>query len=306
MNRRCSAARIEFAEKATYAVSGVSFGETLPEGLQEIEPTPGLFAAFAHTAGLKPNATSSMIRNILEDQHSGISGYEGHDLYQILGLYPNIKFLSPNSDYYYTEQIERVLGLILCGSSDNYGLDYSIKTSEKFYSIIESGSEHIPYPLIIQSLLSLTWEYSFTNLYRCVEQLFGVPHLRELKSKWPSVMSINKISELIEDILSWRPREEDALSALLNIVNSSTVETLSLCVDRSGFNNDLHNAAYAAKRIYKLRNSCVHYRPWTQTGSIDVADWDEIIYLMLSIVLELYDKLGEEFHGSDNGVQNVA
>ncbi|MGK8678508.1 hypothetical protein [Serratia marcescens] len=103
------------------------------------------------------------------------------------------------------------------------------------------------------------------------------------------------LAYLLEDELSWRPKEQDALASILT---HSTEETRSKIL--SAFKFDVsklteYSASKCAANIYKLRNSHVHFRPAMKAENKSSEQWNEIVIAMCDAVDDVYEAIGIDF-----------
>jgi hypothetical protein len=296
LNMATSVVRIAYGDDLYYSLNGFSISDEFPDGLLLTESTLGLFSTSILAAKIQPNATAAQVRDILEYQSSLVDGYEGHDLSVIEGLFPKLIFLRAGRKYEYTSSLERVAGSCLTRSYDGAPLAISRVTLRKLETLFQIAPEATPLLLPLQGLLSFTWQSIFMELYRCIEQLYSVPRLLALTKDWKYDKSLHKLSVLVETALGWRPKEDDALRDLLEKGNAELLPIVVGALARAGEQPPEVSAESAARRIYKLRNSCVHYRPTTQETPRADAEWDAIISVMADCVVDLYDKLGRDFN----------
>lgn len=280
-----------------FCFSGLVIPEQLPFNLSEIEPTPGIFSCVVFTANLPALATAAQARNILEQQYKGQEGYDGHGLNEILPLFPKMYFVKANENISntYLKNLERVAGAYIAAGYDSHPLEVSDSLKSRLQSLFEAGAETIPFSLPLQGLLSYNWPSLFLDLYRCLEQLYTVLKLKSLVSKLPYKGVLAELAYLLEDELSWRPKEQDALASILV---HSTEGTRSKIL--SAFKFDLselteYSPSKCASNIYKLRNSHVHFRPAMKAEKISAKQWDEIVIAMCDAVDDVYEALGSEF-----------
>jgi hypothetical protein len=293
----------------TFAVSlrhssKLFFGiSTFPEPTEDcpnfykIEASPGLFASFVFATGLRSVATRAEARDTLEDQYQGFDDYGGHELALVTRLFPKIHFyeISAYEDNLYLQNLESMTGAFVARSYPGVPLALSRDTLRKISSLFESGAEEIPYPLLLQGLLSSRFDNFFLELYRCIEQLYAVPLLTKLKSKINHSSPIVELARHLEEVISWRPRENEALAGLLAGVQDTTRKEIIGALCPTGATTPKSTAKNCAARIYDLRNSLVHFRPGLTRSEFDVAGWNRIISVMIDVLSEIYAHSGATF-----------
>lgn len=280
-----------------FCFSGLVIPEQLPVNLSEIEPTPGIFSCVVFTANLPALATAAQARDILEQQYHGQEGYVGHEINEIAPLFPKLYFVKANENIStaYLNNLERVAGAFIAAGYVSHPLEVNNNLKSRLLSLFEAGAETIPFGLPLQGILSYNWPSLFLDLYRCLEQLYTVLKLRNLVTKMPYKGALADLAYLLEDELSWRPKEQDALASILT---HSTEQTRSKIL--SAFKFDVselkeYSASKCATSIYKLRNSHVHFRPAMKAESKSGEQWNEIVIAMCDAVDDVYEALGREF-----------
>ncbi|HBS5906501.1 TPA: hypothetical protein MAK97_003091 [Klebsiella variicola] len=280
-----------------FCFSGLVDPVQLPDNLSEIEPTPGLFSCVVFTVELPAIATAAQARDILEQQYQGQEGYGGHEISDILPLFPKLSFVKSikNINPAYLNKLERVTGAYIATGYNSHPLEISDDLKLRLRSLFEAGAETIPFSLPLQGILSYNWPSLFLDLYRCLEQLYTVLKLKNLVTKLPYKGTLSQLAYLLENELSWRPKEQDALASILA---HSTTETRSKIL--SAFKVDIaeltdYSSSKCASHIYKLRNSHVHFRPAMKSEITPTEQWNLIIIAMCDAVDDVYEVLGSEF-----------
>jgi hypothetical protein len=269
----------------------------LPEGLVEIEPTPGMFGIAIIEAEILPRASPSGIRDIIEADNTGVEGYEGHDLSAVAGLFPPVVFAEADVNYHYTSRIDRVLGAMVAANYLEGPIALVDSTLNSARELFTSGPDSIPFEIVLQGILSISWSGLYVELYRCVEQLYPVPRLSILTQKWASSDSINDLAELLRDSLGWRPREDESLIKLIAIcperIRNDLIAAFELKLEEEN-----NSAEAAGRQVYSMRNGLVHFRGNTTIVQPHDKKWNDIVVAMIALVAETYSRFGEQFHES--------
>lgn len=280
-----------------FCFSGLVVPEQLPANLSEIELTPGLFSCVVYTANLPALATAAQARDILEQQYSGQEGYGGHEIDEVAPLFPKLYFVKANENIStnYLNNLERVAGAFISAGYVSYPLEVNDNLKLRLLSLFEAGAETIPFALPLQGILSYNWPSLFLDLYRCLEQLYTALKLKSLVTKLPYQGALADLAYLLEEELSWRPKEQDALASILS---HSTEGTRSKIL--SAFKFDVselteYSASKCAANIYKLRNSHVHFRPAMKADNKSGEQWNDIMIAMCDAIDDVYEALGVEF-----------
>jgi len=294
ITRHVRGVQIEHEGARYFALLGLQNVDQLPEGLSYSDLTPGLFAITVTEAKLVPSAGPLEIRQAVEESHSGEPSFDGIELDEVARLYPEIFIFSADNDYEFTSSLVRVLGALLAASYLDGPIELELKTLQDVQRLFESGSEHIPFENILQGLLSISWGGLFLELYRSVEQLFAVPRLIEITDDWPSSLPFSELANLLENHLSWRPKENDALAAIIRGCRLDVTSALgdAFCPHRKR-PVDHQNMA---DDVYRLRNSLVHFRQSLRLEDTGDQRWNEMIRAMISLVREAYSLHGAKYH----------
>ncbi|MCO7508963.1 hypothetical protein NJH77_06815 [Serratia fonticola] len=290
-----------------FCFSGLDIPEQLPVNLTEIEPTPGIFSCVVFTVNLPALATAAEARDILEQQYHGQEGYVGHELNEIAPLFPKLYFVKANENINttYLNNLERVAGAYIAAGYVSHPLEVNGNLKSRLLSLFEAGAETIPFGLPLQGLLSYNWPSLFLDLYRCLEQLYTALKLKNLVTKLPYKGALADLAYLLEDELSWRPKEQDALASILA---HSTENTRSKILSAFKFNvSELteYSPSKCASNIYKLRNSHVHFRPAMKAENKSAEQWNEIVIAMCDAVDDVYEALGVEFLIDRSSLESV-
>ncbi len=169
------AVQFEHEARRYFAFFGLPPIEELPDGLSELERTPGAFGIAVSQSDVQPKATLAEIRDIIEDEFEGIDGYEGHDLELVAALFPKILLVEADTNHIYTADVDRVLGAMVALSYAEGPIALGQQTLKGIAALFTEGSDYIPYSTILQGILSISWGGLFVELYRSIEQLYAVP-----------------------------------------------------------------------------------------------------------------------------------
>ncbi|TQS72770.1 hypothetical protein ERN12_02995 [Rhodobacteraceae bacterium] len=289
--RHLRASLLQHEDAIFLCVSGLETGEDLPIAFEAVELTPGHFALAVSELKLDPKASAIEIFETIDGSFLGEEGYEGHELEDVIKLFPDVSIFQLNKDAVSSRSIWRALGILLSAFYGQGPIELSEKTLESLKELYEAGSDHVPFRNIVQGHLAMSWSGLFLELYRAIEQLYSVPKLINLTGQWASPKPFYELAELLENQLGWRPKEEDALRELIESCGASFLEILA-----NEFCPDAENKAKAvAKAIYKQRNSLVHFRPAMEEKYYSTQEWNSRISLMTKLVSELYKRHGEKY-----------
>ncbi|MEG4231499.1 hypothetical protein QUA40_05180 [Microcoleus sp. Pol11C3] len=184
----------------------------------------------------------------------------------------------------------RISGFYALKNSQLIALNFSRETLDKFENVFFEGSESIPYENLLFSLVSVSWKYSFLDIYRCIERLFSIAFWADFHKNLKIEDSLLKFSADLENHTQWKPKEIDAVNKL---IKDSPEEACRLLKEIKSF-IDGTEAADCGDLVYKIRNSIVHFRPANQSINLDDKNWDMLIRASLYIVEYWYKQYDEQ------------
>lgn len=284
-------------DRKIFCASGYGRPNEPWERVKEIDGTPGLFALFITEANIPSTATAAQARNVLEGSYHGVAGYEGHSLLEVSEVFPELSFWEierPEVDVY-SSDIYRIAGSFVVRSYGHYPLEISPKTKLKLVGLFEGGSSVMPFPLLLQGVISYSWSALFLDVYRSIEQLYSAPKIERLAEKFSINCALSDLAEALESFISWRPKEEEALSLLLGEVSQPVRASIVNAFFQGAGEPPDPTPAKCASYIYQLRNSHVHFRPAMKAIPMSPEMWDKIISAMCDAVFEIYEKFGHAF-----------
>jgi len=213
--------------------------------------------------------------------------YDGHDFNDLVRYVQPINFYSlPENSVLNSQGLKRILSYLYAQNPDRLINKFDKNVLSTYAELSLIGSNNISFELVLSSLLSTSFKHTFLELYRLVERIFPVSYLKEFHEVSKSNLSFIEFSSNLENITSWRPKEDEALNKIFESTEAST----KLYFD--SFFNSLSEfqAQQQYKFFYKLRNSIVHFR--TTHDSIDLTDsqWNKLIHATLYLLDEHYSK----------------
>lgn len=304
LGARVFAVSIRYGADSYFCFSGLAIPDQLSVDLEEAESTPGLFGCVVYCAKLQALGTASQARNILEQQYKGLDGYAGHELTEIAPLFPNIHFVKVRAGISaaYLSKLERVAGAYIAAGYPGSPLEIDSLLRDRLIEFFEAGSDTIPFHLPLQGLLSYSWSSLFLDLYRSLEQLYTALKLKSLVGKISHKGSLAELAYLLEEELSWRPKEQDALASILALASDDTRSKILSAFDYDIAELSDYSSSKCAKSIYKLRNSHVHFRPAMKAEPKTSDQWNRIVMAMCDAVDDVYAVLGFDFLKERSGL----
>jgi hypothetical protein len=182
----------------------------------------------------------------------------------------------------------------ILGAPEARALAWPTSVLERLGYMVRDPAERAPFHLLLRALTEIRDDAAFLALYRCVEQLFPVPAIAELSTELGLSSPALRVASAIERHLGWRRREEDAIAQLFEKLDATLIDRLLSVVGAVAQNEN--RSKPVSKRVYELRNQCVHYRPvHASVGALPPGIWLDLADLMLEVVQCLYARYTAAF-----------
>lgn len=282
------ALNLEFNETKYVVVIGANMPNFIEDQsiLLEQDLNSGLVTFLISESYLKINTTINILEfedNIMS-QHKD-KDYKGHDYFELLTYLEPIKIFQITENSLLEEaKLDRILVYIYSNNPKHLILEFNTSTLNFFSDISLVGSKNISYNLLLYSLLSTNFKHSFLELYRLVERLFPINYLKDFHEKALTSLNFIEFSSELENITSWRPKEEDALEKIFSIAKTNTKDSFNKFQES---NPNFQNQNYY-KYFYKLRNSIVHFRTNHEDFELNTNQWNLLIIATLTLIDEQY------------------
>jgi hypothetical protein len=258
-----------------------------PKGI-EVDLDPAFLTVILSELQPRPNGTISQMRDIIEASDKDADpSYRGHEPDLITSLYPPIRiFATSEAENFSTWNIF----FRICIEECEFGASWIAGSlAAALRTVCDLDPERIPYRVLCRSIFDGDPSSFFLALYRCLEALYAFSSAHDVVAALGITKQWSEVAAVLEDTLGWHPREEGSLVKLLSMAASSD---LRQCLHALGDDvtkiTEQNLAARAAKRIYWLRNSIVHYRPAQHKVHLDKFDWENICTAMVGIVMHVY------------------
>jgi len=122
-----------------------------------------------------------------------------------------------------------------------------------------------------------------------LEALYAYSSARSLAG----ALEINKpwgdIATVLEDELGWHPREEGSLTRIIKFAAPADLKAILEGLGNPSPDDQELRVSRAAKAVYGLRNSIVHYRPAQHRVDMESFDWLSICEAMVGVVVDVYE-----------------
>lgn len=288
LSRSKTVLKIVFDQRVYFSIAGLTVVDP-PAYLAPKEVTPASLSLSIAEMGLKIVADPLAVFDKLEAPVLAGEMGAAYDAADVRTLFQSIEvfeYLDANEND--KDLLYRLAGVCFIRSYGEGPLDLSEKTLQKIEDLFENSQGTFPLKILLQGLMSFSWDGFFLELYRCLENLYPIHRLRSLLPLIPSAESLHQLSEILEDNLSWRPREDESLQRTLAPLPPDLLRRAQSCFQCTGISKEDNASTQVAKSIYKLRNSIVHYRESQKVDRSKDLVWDDVIAVMTDMVSFLY------------------
>lgn len=295
LSRQLRALAIEREAKRYYVFYGFPAPPADIFGLSEIDSLPSLFSLAVIELDIHPNASGARIREVLDGRFLGNEDYNGHDLDEVSQLFPCLHYFEADLNFEYTKDIIRTVGSYAAQTYEDGALSVGVDTKVNLIGLFERGNAWIPFTLVLQGMLSFSWQGFYLEVYRCIEKMYAMPRIHKLLSEMSTSLSPHDVAEILERVLTWRPREEEALGSVLRRCEESVITQLIKAFNITP-RADADRASLAASAVYAARNEMVHFRPANTGITVSATVWDQRLAALIAAVEDIYHRDGNAFH----------
>lgn len=266
---------LEYQTKLYFVATGLDGPDNIPSGINYFPLNAGLFTAIVTELELpvKSSITNLHLEQNILSQNKAVTLYAGHDMNDLTPIFPNI-FVGEISSQYVGDpnNLSQLVCSYLAINRKYITLPFSQVTLDKLNDLVLLNSKILNYDSIIQCLLSSHFKFSFLDLYRCIEMLYQLIYIDDTHTKLSLTIDKTDFLLAIDDKLSWRPNERNALKKLF----AETPES---------YKTELHNAIRTVDGqtksysdwLYDLRCSVVHLKSAQRKFNLKHQDWDKLI-----------------------------
>jgi len=269
-----------------------------PTELQPVVLNAGMFTSIAYEFGVPTLLTANFAQRLLEYVFYPVEGdCELIDLEVVASFFQkiNVYRIDPTSAIAVDSEFGlRAAIAAIVGAPRARPLAWRATALERFGFMVRDPEERAPFHLLLRALTETRDDAAFLALYRCVEQLFPVPAIADLSAELGLATPTLGVAAAIERHLGWRRREEDAIAQLFGELDAALIDRMLPVVGAVAQNESRWRPV--SKRVYELRNQCVHFRPAHALGeALTVDDWGILTDLMLEAVQALYARYTAAF-----------
>jgi hypothetical protein len=262
--------------------------ETLASGPLELELNPAFLTVALYELQPRPIGSVSNVRQVVEFSDRGADpSYSGHSFEALASLFPSVRFFE--IPFRTPEQTWSTF-FRTCVDECEFGPSWIDEVlADTLRSMCDLDAERIPYRVLCRSIFDGDPSNFFLAQYRCLEALYAYSSAEDLIRALDLKQSWGEVATVLEDKLGWYPREEGSLIKLLSFASQPDLRSI---LDATGTGGVLQENANlissAAKQVYWLRNSIVHYRPAQHGLRTEAIDWVLVCKAMAGIVVDVY------------------
>lgn len=234
---------------------------------------------------------SDVINDLLYQQND--EDYQGHDYEDLINYFDKVYLykVDRNNTLYNAPTLD--ISYCLISQLDDI-VTLPLGDMRALYSDILLSEYKIPKENIFLSMTAVHWKHSFLELYRCLEWLYVLPRILDLKNAIEYTKTGSELAKECMNKLSWRKKEEDSLQKLLLSAFEHDIhfkeESTWL-----GIFSDIKPAPEAiANYVYRLRNQFVHQFNPVDEVKLSDSNWKDLIYFTIKLTHTLYDKYNAE------------
>lgn len=209
--------------------------------------------------------------------------YAGHDFSDLEKYFLPVSIFGLKKDSLLSDKsVFQIAVNILSDNNQISVLNFQESVLKRYNRLSISKELKIPFELLLNSMLTSKFKFCFLELYRIIERLFPVTYLQEFHTKSKSPIQFSEFVSELENITSWKPKEDEALKKILEKNGTEKNKIIADLTKEKGFGENLSNY------IYKLRNSIVHFRMLHDEIEHTFEEWNNLIHSILDLIEEQY------------------
>ncbi len=280
---------ISFNNKDYFFASGLQYPDEIPFGLAPVDINGGLFVALISELELpvKFDVSTTTLEEYVLSQHTGLTGYDGHDFNDLAKYFPELFVAKLGLDYPGDRtNIFQISALFLASNSKYLRLGYSQQTLSNIIDLILCNSKILNYESIVQAMVSSQFKFAFLDFYRCLEMLYQIVYADEAYSSLGLVIDKSVFLAALDNHLGWRPREGSTLEKIFKETGDAyrkPIEIIVAEITGEGKSN-------SSKWLYELRNRIVHLKTHHSSVELTNKQWDKLISAMCLVINYWYLK----------------
>lgn len=258
----------------------------------------GIFLSLVKDAGIsiRKNIDNNYLEEYILYQQEGAE-YKGHSLDDLTQCFEPISIFKIGTNSRFIDLIlNDICYFIYCNINSLIHLDFQ-GLQHQFLDMLMPENK-IPKENIFLAYTATHWKHTFLELYRCIEGLYQLPRIIELKVALNLQISGSELVSHCFDKLGWRSKEEDAFYRIIQSNMSKTVmkgylfDSISLfdevSLDWTTDKDYERSCKKVAEKVYKLRNSLVHYTDSHNKINLDNNGWVDLFKFMIDLIKKAF------------------
>lgn len=217
--------------------------------------------------------------------------YSGHEIMDVSSLYQKVMVfeVAPDSAFYSSSDwyVVALLTTELRAYRSPMLGDDIVHKAAGLLSLKNINPENI-----FLSLSAIHWKHSFLEIYRCLEAVYFLPWMVELKEQSGSAMHSMELAKVVKGIFNWREKENKSIEKIFEMAPDDMVlapdirQTLAFKDVESG------NKALIGRRVYKIRNQSVHQADYEEITPTKLTEpcWARLVNLVFDVVQFTYSR----------------
>lgn len=214
----------------------IEFDKNLIEYVEDYKKSFFVYLASKDVLKIKTSKKEIFLSNILEKekeekyfeyiQNTGIRRHKYNDIYEYYDDFSIFKIPS-QSIFNSSDDIYKTILYLITIHLDLKFLPYSEKTIQAFQDVALSSANKIPYKYVCEAFIASQFKYAYKDLYRCIENLYGLEIIKKLLSVVSLECNLEKLREELENVLSWRPNELSSFTEIMQSINADLLNKIS-------------------------------------------------------------------------------
>lgn len=217
--------------------------------------------------------------------------YEYHNFSDLFSFYrPVLVIRIPEDNYYYNLDIFRITAELCCEIEP---LRSAIIDGELASVLLKlAGSPAVPNENIFQAVTASHFRHAFLELYRCLESIFYLPWMVELKRVGDITTRACELKKTCRTALNWREKELPSMERIFELIpGSASLDALEnesqLFKDIKGGKEFSRNQL--GRRIYSIRNGMVHHEDYDEPNQYKPNDvqWRILSLYIANVIFDI-------------------
>jgi hypothetical protein len=215
--------------------------------------------------------------------------YQGHAFDRLYSYYrPVFLFRIPADSTFFSAGVFTITTDLCC---NNPALRSPIIDDELVAPLTDlSAMPAIAAENLFQALTASHFRHAFLELYRCIESIFYLPWMLDLKAASKIHTRAVDLKQTCRTSLNWREKEEPSMERIFGLLPGDkqldeTEDAIELIKDLK--NADEFERSQLGKRLYAIRNGMVHHEDYERPNQYRPNDqqWRFLaLYLALALV----------------------